>query len=242
MRLSDLTGPGDGLTIAVLDYGIGNLRSAQKGLERLGARAILTADPVIIDAADGVVLPGVGAFGACMDAMDATGLTVQAGLVARSGRPFLGICVGMQLMYEGSEENPGRSGLGLLPGTIRRLPGDVRIPQMQWNQVEVTEADHPLMAGLDGSWMYFVHGYGAEQTEDTIALTQYGGPVVAAVAKDNIWATQFHPEKSADDGKRLLGNWLTTVAASKTKAAVEVADVRRMMAEREESSATGGNR
>ncbi len=214
MRLSDLTEPGDGLAIAVLDYGIGNLRSAQKALQRLGATALLTADPAIIESADGVVLPGVGAFGACMDALDATGLTEQSHLVAASGRPFLGICVGMQLMYEGSDETPGRSGLGLFPGTIRRLTGDVRIPQMQWNQIQA-KSGHPLVKDLDGSWMYFVHSYGAEETADTIATTEYGTRVVAAVARDNVWATQFHPEKSADDGKRLLANWLESVSASK---------------------------
>jgi glutamine amidotransferase len=215
MRLSDLTEPGDGLTIAVLDYGIGNLRSAQKALQRLGATALLTADPATIESADGVVLPGVGAFGACMDALDATGLTEQSQLVAGSGRPFLGICVGMQVMFAGSDETPGRSGLGLFSGTIRRLTGEVRIPQMQWNKLEVTAPEHPLMNELDGSWMYFVHSYGAEETNDTIAVTEYGGRVVAAVAKDNVWATQFHPEKSADDGKRLLTNWLEFVAASR---------------------------
>lgn len=214
MRLSDLTEPGDGLTIAVLDYGIGNLRSAQKSLQRLGATALLTADPGVIELADGVVLPGVGAFGACMDALDATGLTEQSKLVAASGRPFLGICVGMQLMYEWSDETPDRRGLGLFPGTIRRLGGDVRIPQMQWNQLQA-KGEHPLMNGLHGSWMYFVHSYGAEETNDTIAVVEYGDTVVAAVASDNVWATQFHPEKSADDGKRLLANWLESVAASK---------------------------
>lgn len=214
MRLSDLTKPGDGLTIAVLDYGIGNLRSAQRGLQRHGAQALLTADPAIIAGADGVVLPGVGAFGACMNALDATGLTTQAKLVAASGRPFLGICVGMQLMFEGSEETPDRQGLGILPGMIRRLPEGVRIPQMQWNVVEATKPEHPLLKGLDRSWMYFVHSYAAEPTSDTIAVAQYGGPVVAAAANGNVWATQFHPEKSADPGKQLIANWLEHVKRS----------------------------
>lgn len=214
MRLSDLTQPGDGLTIAVLDYGIGNLRSAQRGLQRHGARALLTADPDVIASADAVVLPGVGAFGACMNALDATGLTEQAKLVAASGRPFLGICVGMQLLYEGSEETPGREGLGILPGIIRRLPDGVRVPQMQWNVVEVTDEKHILLRALDRSWMYFVHSYAAELTTDTIAVAQYGGPVVAAAARNNVWATQFHPEKSADAGKQLISNWLEHVKRS----------------------------
>ncbi len=205
------TSAGCGLSIAVLDYGIGNLRSAQKTLQWLGADADLTADPEVIEAADGVVLPGVGAFGACMKALHQTGLATQAKNVADSGRPFLGICVGMQLLYEGSEETPDCPGLGILPGMIRRLIGDVRIPQMQWNKLEVTEPYHPLVSELDGSWMYFVHSYAAQPDEHTIAVTDYGQSVAAAVARDNVWATQFHPEKSADDGKRLLSNWLDSV-------------------------------
>lgn len=220
MRLSDLTGPGDGLNIAVLDYGIGNLRSAQKGLQRLGAVATLTCDPQVIAAADGVVLPGVGNFGACMDALDSTGLTEQAHLVASSGRPFLGICVGMQLMYEASEETPGRAGLGLFPGTVRRLSGDVRIPQMQWNTLQLSQTNgnaHPLMSGLEGAWMYFVHSYAAAEDTHSIATANYGISFAAAVANDNVWATQFHPEKSADAGKLLISNWLSAVRKSLTE-------------------------
>ncbi len=197
--------------IAVLDYGIGNLRSAQKGLERAGADAHLTADPTTIADADAVVLPGVGAFGACMDALDRTGLSEQARLAVESGRPFLGICVGMQLLYEGSEESPGRSGLGLLPGVVELLRGDVKRPQMQWNRVNVVHPDHPLLLAVDRSWMYFVHSYAAPHGAEVIATVDYGGPVPAAVARNNVWATQFHPEKSADAGRRLLTNWVDWV-------------------------------
>jgi len=208
---------GRALQIAVLDYGIGNLRSAQKALQRLGVDAHLTADGAEIAAADGVVLPGVGNFGACMDALDATGLSEQARRAAASGRPFLGICVGMQLLYEGSDETPGRAGLGILPGTVHLLPDGVKRPQMQWNQIHCTHiaggAEHPLMAGLDGSWMYFVHSYAAVGGPEVIATTDYGGPVTAVVARNNVWATQFHPEKSADAGRRLLANWVRWVAA-----------------------------
>ncbi len=198
--------------VAVLDYEIGNLRSAQKALERAGANAHLTADPNEIAAADGVVLPGVGNFGACMDALDRTGLTEQAHLAAASGRPFLGICVGMQLLYEWSDESPGRPGLGLLPGTVRLLPEGVKRPQMQWNRLAVSP--HPLMDGLEGEWMYFVHSYAAEVDENVIATVDYGGPVAAAAARGNVWATQFHPEKSADAGRHLLGNWVRVVAGA----------------------------
>lgn len=194
--------------IAVLDYGIGNLRSAQKGLQKVGADARLTADPAEIEAADGVVLPGVGAFGACMKALAETGLDHQAKVAAESGRPFLGICVGMQLIFDGSEETPGVAGLGILPGTVRRLPKGVKHPQMQWNQIEQCRA-HPLLDGLDGEWLYFVHSYAAvpDDHEQILARVDYGGPVVAAVGTGTIMATQFHPEKSAAAGLRLLSNF-----------------------------------
>jgi glutamine amidotransferase len=208
-----------GLNIAVLDYGIGNLRSAQKSLERVGVEAVLTADPEIISAADAAVLPGVGNFGACMDALDALALSNAARTFASSGRPFLGICVGMQLLYEGSDETPGRPGLGLLPGRITLLPAGVKRPQMQWNRLETEHIPgaptHPLLVGLHGSWMYFVHSYAAGPGPDVIGTANYGGPVTAVVARENIWATQFHPEKSADAGRKLLENWVQWVAATK---------------------------
>ncbi len=204
------------IKIAVLDYGIGNLRSAQKSLIRAGADAQLTADPEVIAAADGVVLPGVGAFGACMAALERTGLDVQAKQAADSGRPFLGICVGMQLLYEESDESPGHPGLGILSGRVVLLPEGVKRPQMQWNKLQLTTPGHPLFAGLDEAWMYFVHSYAAENTDATIATADYGGPVVAAAAVDNVWATQFHPEKSADAGRTLLVNWVDWVGRRAT--------------------------
>lgn len=198
--------------VAVLDYGIGNLRSAQKSLQRVGADARLTADPDLIARADAVVLPGVGAFGACMQALESTGIAPLAVEAAASGRPFIGICVGMQLLYERSDESPGVDGLGILPGTVRLLPGDVKRPQMQWNRLVVTRPD-PLLAGLpDETWVYFVHSYAAEMSDDVIATCDYGGPVVAAVRRGNVWATQFHPEKSGAHGLRLLRNFVDLVA------------------------------
>lgn len=199
--------------IAVLDYGIGNLRSAQKALQHLGADARLTADPGLVEAADGVVLPGVGAFGACMAAMAATGVDALAVTAAASGRPFLGICVGMQLLYEGSDEAPGVDGLGVLAGTVERITGGVKVPQMQWNALSVV-SPHRLTGGLDGSWMYFVHSYAAPPSDDVIAVCDYGGPITAAIARGNVWATQFHPEKSARPGQHLLRNWLDAVATT----------------------------
>ncbi len=196
--------------IAVLDYGIGNLHSAQKGLLHLGVDAKLTADESEIEAADGVVLPGVGAFGATMAALERTGLDSVAVKAAASGRPFLGICVGMQVLYERSEEAAGVDGLAILSGSVRRLPEGVKRPQMQWNQLEVT-SKHPLLDGLDGEWFYFVHSYSAEPTDDVIGVTEYGGSVVAAAACDNVWATQFHPEKSSKAGLQLVSNFVDQV-------------------------------
>jgi glutamine amidotransferase len=198
--------------IAVLDYGIGNLRSAQKALELVGADARLTSDPGLVRDAAAVVLPGVGAFGRCMEAIRANGIDDLAHEAVASGRPFIGICVGMQLLYETSEETPGATGLGILPGTVRLLPDTVKRPQMQWNVLEVA-APSPLFAGLDDpAWVYFVHSYAAEDTGITTATCDYGGPVVAAVQRDNVHATQFHPEKSGRTGLTLLANFVKLAA------------------------------
>ncbi|MGK2929940.1 MAG: imidazole glycerol phosphate synthase subunit HisH [Acidimicrobiales bacterium] len=194
--------------IAVLDYGIGNLRSAQKSLERHGAEAHLTADPSLVRDAAGVVLPGVGAFGACMDAVDRTGVHDLAHEAVDTGTPFLGICVGMQLLYEGSEETPGRKGLGILPGECARIPEGVKHPQMQWNVVDVVTPS-PLFASLpDPIWMYFVHSYAAPVSDLVTATCDYGGPVVAAVQRDNVHAAQFHPEKSSTAGLAFMDNFI----------------------------------
>jgi imidazole glycerol-phosphate synthase subunit HisH len=197
--------------VAVLDYGIGNLRSAQKALERLGADARLTADPDEVAAADGVVLPGVGAFGRCMEAMADTGLDKVATDAIGADVPFLGICVGMQLLYESSEESPGVEGLGALPGVVRRLEPGVKHPQMQWNTLDVV-GEPALLAGLERPvWVYFVHSYAPEPGADVVATCEYGGTVVAAVERGRLWATQFHPEKSGQAGLGLLANFLGTL-------------------------------
>ncbi|HUP74051.1 MAG TPA: imidazole glycerol phosphate synthase subunit HisH [Acidimicrobiales bacterium] len=196
--------------IAVLDYGIGNLRSAQKALEKVGADARLTTDRGFVDDADAVVLPGVGAFGACMQALRSSRLDDVAVSAAASGRPFLGICVGMQMLYEGSDESPDVPGLALLPGRVRLLAGDVKRPQMQWNRLIARRALDPLLEGLTrNAWMYFVHSYATDDMSHAIATCDYGGPVVAAVGRLNVWATQFHPEKSGRDGLHLLRNFVT---------------------------------
>jgi glutamine amidotransferase len=198
----------------VLDYGIGNLRSAEKAFQHVGADAVLSADPAVVAAADAVVLPGVGAFGRCREALHDTGLDEVALEAIASGRPFLGICVGMQLLYDGSEESPGVTGLGVLPGRVVRLPAGVKHPQMQWNRVDL-RADSPLFSGLgEHPWMYFVHSFAPELTADAIATCDYGGEVVAAAQRENVMATQFHPEKSGATGLRLLGNFVALAAAA----------------------------
>jgi glutamine amidotransferase len=200
-----MTGP----MIAVLDYGIGNLRSAQKGLQRVsGADVRLVTDAEAADGACGVVLPGVGAFGRCMEALRASGLDVVAKDAIAAGLPFLGICVGMQMLYEGSEEDPSAAGLGILAGRVRRLPAGVKHPQMQWNKLRLGRPGDPLFAGIrDGDWAYFVHSYAAPVDRDVIATVDYGGDVAAAVATGALWATQFHPEKSGATGLRMLANF-----------------------------------
>ncbi len=200
--------------VAVLDYGIGNLRSAEKAMQHVGADAVLTADPAVVARAAGVVLPGVGAFGRCREALADTGLDDVALEAVASGRPFLGICVGMQLLYDGSDESPGVTGLGVLPGMVRRLPDGVKHPQMQWNQLDLRTAS-PLFAGLgDRPWMYFVHSFAPEVGRDVVATCDYGGPVTAASARENVMATQFHPEKSGGPGLALLGNFVAMCAAA----------------------------
>ena len=193
--------------IAVLDYGIGNLRSAQKALERVGADAALVTTPAAVDGAAGVVLPGVGNFGRCMEALRSSGLDGAARFAIESGTPFLGVCVGMQMLYEGSEEEPDVPGLGILPGAVRRLLPGVKRPQMQWNVVD--HDGSALFAGMpDPTWMYFVHSYAPEPSPEVVATCDYGGAVVAAVERGRLWATQFHPEKSGANGLQLLANFL----------------------------------
>lgn len=202
--------------VAVLDYGIGNLRSAQKALERVGADAVLTADARIAASADAVVLPGVGAFGACMNALRSAGLeSVVHESVAR-GVPFMGICVGMQMLFDSSDEDDTATGLGIIPGSVQWLSGDVPRPQMQWNQLDIRNND-VLFAGLeDRPWMYFVHSLHGVPTDnkDVAATVHYGETLNVAFRRGNVFATQFHPEKSATAGLQLLDNFVKSVVAS----------------------------
>jgi glutamine amidotransferase len=200
--------------IAVVDYGIGNLRSAEKALQHLGADARLTADEAEVAAANAVVLPGVGNFGACMRALRESGLQDATLAAATDGRPFLGICVGMQMLFDGSDESPDEAGLGVVAGRITRLPDTVRLPQMGWNTLE-GRPDAELLAGLpDPAWCYFVHTFAPEPDDHAVvaAWCEYGRRFAAAIEQGPLWATQFHPEKSGDVGLALLANFVRAAA------------------------------
>jgi imidazole glycerol-phosphate synthase subunit HisH len=207
-----------GPQVAIVDYGIGNLRSAEKALQRVGADAVLTSDAAVIAAAEAVVLPGVGAFGACMAALREIGLESVVAASAGSGRPFLGICVGTQLLFDSSEESPGVPGLGIIPGTVRWLSSSVKRPQMQWNRLEPCSADEPLFSEFGAeAWMYFVHSLHGVPNDpsDVIATVDYGGRVNAAFRRGPVVATQFHPEKSAQDGLSLLGAFVASIRSGR---------------------------
>ncbi len=197
--------------IAVLDYGIGNTHSAQKALEKGGADARLTRDAGLIADAAGVVLPGVGAFGACMAALRSTGLEAPALDAVASGRPFLGICVGMQMLFTRSEEDAAATGLDVVPGTVSWIPPGPKIPQMQWNRLDLTQPDDPMLQGLGTEpWVYFVHSlHGVPDDPAVVAATvEYGTTINAAFRLGNVFAAQFHPEKSSRPGLALLGNFV----------------------------------
>ena len=204
--------------IAIIDYGAGNLRSAQKAIEHVGHPAVVTSDPAVIAGAPGVVLPGQGAFGSCMQGLAARGLVRPTLDAIASGRPFAGICVGMQLLFDASEEAPGVAGLGVFRGRIVRFPRDpvLKVPQMGWNQLHVVQR-HPVLAGIEeGAYVYFVHSYYPVLDDPSVAATTttYGVEYVSSVARGNVWAGVFHPEKSQRVGLALLENFVDLVKAA----------------------------
>jgi glutamine amidotransferase len=207
--------------IAVLDYGIGNLRSAEKALQKVGGDAQLTRDPAFVASADAVVLPGVGAFGACMDALRGAGLEDVVYAAVDSGRPFLGICVGMQMLFTSSQEDLDARGLDIISGTVKWIPPGVKRPQMQWNKLSFTQPDDAMFEGEllrdapNGSWVYFVHSlHGVPMDPSLVAATcDYGVTLNAAFRQDNVFATQFHPEKSGASGLALLDNFVKAAGA-----------------------------
>ena len=200
--------------IAIIDYGVGNLFSVEKAFVRLGADVVVTSDAGIIEKANKVVLPGVGAFGDCMKNLGASGLipTIYAAIAA--GKPLFGICVGLQILFEGSEESPEAKGLGIFKGQVKKInAAGLKIPHMGWNSLLLTEAKQQihLFANLpETAYVYFVHSFHAvpEEPEIITAYTEYGQRLTAAIARDNIQATQFHPEKSGDIGLTILQNFI----------------------------------
>ena len=194
--------------VVVLDYGSGNLRSAQRALERVGAEVTVTADRDVAQAADGLVVPGVGAFAACMAGIEAIDGRASVAAWLASGRPLLGICVGMQVLFQtGVEHGVETAGLGVLPGRVERLNAPI-LPHMGWNTV-APPSDSVLFRGLDADTrFYFVHSYAVRDTSGLVTRAEHGESFVAAVENGAVSATQFHPEKSGDAGATLLANWL----------------------------------
>ncbi len=191
--------------IAIIDYGMGNLHSVSKAVERLGCEARVTSDPREILAADGAILPGVGAFGDAMANLRETGLVDTVKEYAASGKPFLGICLGMQLLFTESEEHGTHRGLDLLPGRVVRFQGDYKVPHMGWNELTFKQ-ESPLFEGVEPGHVYFVHSYHAlpERESDLLAVTDYYQPVTAIVGRGSVYGMQFHPEKSGELGMALL--------------------------------------
>lgn len=201
------------MAIAIVDYGMGNLHSVSKAVQRLGFEGIVTGDTDTILGADGVILPGVGAFGDAMEHLRESGLAAVVRQAAASGKPLLGICLGMQLLFGESEEHGRNEGLGILPGKAVRFQGGegFKVPHMGWNRLEFVQPTSQLLGDLEEGHVYFVHSYHVlpERKDDLVAVTNYGHPVTAIVGRDNVHGMQFHPEKSGELGMALLRNFLT---------------------------------
>ena len=204
--------------IGIADYGRGNLRSVEKALEKVGFKALIMTSPAEIDQIKGLILPGVGAFADAMAALNNGGWIEPISKFARSGRPFLGICLGMQVLFEVGEEHGEHAGLGLLPGRVVKFPPGGKVPHMGWNSLKLEQPSRLLEGIPNESYFYFVHSYYADPTEksDIIATSDYGVVFPAVVGKDNVWGAQFHPEKSSPWGLQILtnfGKWVNDDAA-----------------------------
>lgn len=195
--------------VAIIDYGVGNLRSVEKAFAATGCTAVVSCEQSVLRQADRLVLPGVGAFGACMNALNERGFDRLVRDRVAAGTPLLGVCVGMQMLFEESEEFGPTSGLGLLRGCVRRFQGDLVVPQVGWNQIR-QRRPHSLLEGIkDAAFFYFVHSYYCEpvQREVILAETDYGLVYASVVARKNLSGVQFHPEKSQTVGLQLLSNF-----------------------------------
>ena len=191
--------------IVIIDYGMGNLHSVSKAVEAVGGVPVITSDKKVIAAAEKIILPGVGAFGDCMKNLQATELIPAIRRYLKEGKPFLGICLGMQLLFDGSEESPGVAGLGVFSGMVKKLPTSYKIPHMGWNKLQL-RAPSVLTKEAAERYVYFVHSFHAEPDDKNLitAVCDYGSEITAAVGRDNIQALQFHPEKSGAVGLRML--------------------------------------
>ncbi len=191
--------------IAIVDYGAGNISSVRKALEHLRAKAQVTSDPSVIAKAEKIIIPGVGHFSRCQSLNENMRSSVLDAIA--DGKPFLGICVGMQWLFEGSTEAPGTPGAALFPGQCSRFPASVKSPHVGWNQIEVSDGSRLLRGIESGAFVYYTHSFRAPVVEHTVAYTQYGGSFSAAVERDNVFGVQFHPEKSAYTGLKILENF-----------------------------------
>jgi imidazole glycerol-phosphate synthase subunit HisH len=206
----------EALNVAVVDYDAGNTLSVTRALEKVGAKVDLTADPERVVRADAVVLPGVGAFGDCMRKLAERGMDEACREAYAGGKSFLGVCVGLQVLFKGSEESPGAAGLGILPGQVVRFEaGELKVPHIGWNQLDAARP-HPVLEGLDGEAFYFVHSYYPDpaREDDLLGTAEYGARFCAAAGRENLAAVQFHPEKSSRAGLRLYENFLTWARTS----------------------------
>lgn len=197
--------------IAIIDYDAGNIKSVEKALDYLGQKTVVTNDRQIIEGADKIILPGVGAFGDAMARLHQYGLVDTIHEVVDKGKPFLGICLGLQLLFDSSEESPGVKGLGILPGKIIKFPEDkgFKIPQIGWNSLDIKPGARLFEGVPNGSYVYFVHSYYLQAEDEAIvaATSEYAAHVHASVERDNIFACQFHPEKSSEVGLKILNNF-----------------------------------
>jgi glutamine amidotransferase len=206
--------------IAIADYGIGNLGSVTKGFRQAGAETVLSGDPAVLRAADALILPGDGAFAATMEEVTRRGLVPVLRETVAAGKPLLGICIGMQLLFEESEEHGRHEGLGLLPGRVRRFDDGLPVPHMGWNRLRARRP-HPLLDGVaDGAYVYFVHSYFCDAPDEVvIATSDYGRDFPAVVGRGNVLGVQFHPEKSQAVGLRMVANFVRSLRGEKRRSA-----------------------